>query len=184
MQLTVTGRDMTLTRPLKEYVEKRLERVRRHIPRIIGVDAILRKERDDHVVDIRLNADKFNLAVSGRSDESMYASIDNAIGKLERASLRQKERKIQTPRRRAFRDERARVTEVDHIAGELDGGVPEEEIKATKLWVKPMSVDEALLQLKTLDYSFFVFRDANDSQVKVMYRRTDKTFGLIEPDME
>lgn len=182
MQLTVTGRDLALTRPLKEYVEKRLERVRRHIPRIIGVDAILRMERNDHVADIRLNAAKFKMAVSGRSAESMYASIDNAIDKLERASLRRKERKIQTPRIRAIRKRQAETTEHDRET--VLRGDGSEVVKVTKLWVKPMSADEALLQLKTMDFSFFVFRDSEDNQVKVIYRRNDQTFGLIEPDME
>lgn len=181
MQLTVTGRDMALTRPLKEYVEKRLERVQRHIPQIIGVDAILRKERKDHVVDIRLTAPKFNLAVSGRSDDNMYASIDNAVEKLERASMRRKERKIQTPRRRAGRDRKALVEQMDRASQE---DPQDEELKATKFWVKPMSVEEAMLQLKTLKFSFFVFRDSDDSQVKVVYRRTDTSYGLIEPEME
>ncbi len=180
MQLTVTGRDFSLTRPLKDYVEKRLERVRRHIPRIIGIDAVLRMERKDHIADIRLSAANLKLAVSGRSAESMYASIDNAISKLERSALRRKERQIQTPRVRAIRSRHAEVARIDRAVQE-DGS---EMVKATKLWVKPMSVDEALLQLKTLDFSFFVFRDSEDNQVKVIYRRNDKTFGLIEPDME
>ncbi|OGH55918.1 MAG: ribosomal subunit interface protein [Candidatus Lindowbacteria bacterium RIFCSPLOWO2_12_FULL_62_27] len=179
MQLKVTGRDFPLTRSLKDYVERRLERVERHVPRIIRVDAILRMERNDHIADIRLSAAKFKLAVSGRSTESMYASIDDAIGKLERVSMRQKERKIQTPRQRAIRDHRARAARQDREAGADDGDV----VKVTKLWVKPMSVDEAMLQLKTLDYSFFVFQDAEDSHVKVIYRRNDLTMGLIEPDV-
>lgn len=181
MQLTVTGRDLTLTRPLKEYVEKRLERVRRHIPRIIGIDAVLHMERKDNVADIRLTAAKFNMAVSGRSTESMYASIDNAISKLERASLRRKERKIQTPRVRAIRDRKARAVRESRADDQEDGA---DVVKVTKVWVKPMSADEALLQLQTLDFAFFVFRDSDDNQVKVIYRRNDKTFGLIEPDME
>ena len=180
MQLTVTGRDLPLTRSLKEYVEKRLERVQRHIPQIIGVNAVLRKERQDHVVQIRLNAAKFKLTDSGRSPD-MYASIDKAISKLERASLRQKERNIEAPRRRESRARRNHVVESDRAVSKADES---EVVKGTKLWVKPMSVDEALLQLKTLDFSFFVFRDSDDSQVKVIYRRNDKTFGLIEPDME
>lgn len=180
MQLTVTGRDFDLTRPLKEYVEKRLERVRRHIPRIIGVDAVLRMERKDHIADIRLSAANLNLAVSGRSAESMYASIDNAISKLERTALRRKERKIQTPRVRAIRGRQAEVARNDRAGRDDDSEV----VKVTKLWVKPMSMDEAVLQMKTLEFSFFVFRDSDDNQVKVVYRRNDKTFGLIEPDME
>lgn len=180
MQLTVTGRDMQLTRPLKEYVEKRLEKVERHIPRIIGIVAVLRKERQEHVADIRLNAAKFKLAVTARSPD-MYASIDNAIGKLERSAQRAKERKIQEPRVRASRARQER-DEAPVRAPLLEE--ESEELKVTKLGVKPMSVDEALLQLKALGFSFFVFRDSDDNQVKVIYKRSDQTHGLIEPDLE
>lgn len=183
MQLTVTGRDMPLTRALKEYIERRLERVKRHIPRIIAVDAVLRKERQDHVADIRLTAAKFKLAVSGRSPD-MYASIDQSISKLERSALRRKERKIQTPRQRVIRDRRAQMEEADRVSEQTAHEDDSEAIKVTKLEVKPMSADEALLQLKALDFSFFVFEDSADNHVKVIYRRNDRTFGLIEPDLE
>lgn len=178
MQLTVTGRDVQLTRPLKEYVQKRLERIQRHIPRIIGVEAVLRRERQDHIADIRLRAAKFKLAVTARSAD-MYASIDNAIGKLERASRRVKERRIQEPRVRA-----GRAREVRESVSKDDGSDPMDELKVTQLSVKPMSVEESLLQLKALDFSFFVFRDSDDNQVKVIYKRTDQSYGLIEPDLE
>ncbi|MBI4179635.1 ribosome-associated translation inhibitor RaiA [bacterium] len=180
MQLTVTGRDMPLTPSLKDYVEKRLERVERHIPRIIRVAAVLSKERQDHVASIRLTAANLKLAVTARSPD-MYASIDAAVGKLERSALRAKERKIQEPRVRASR---AKQNHPDESRPSGSTAVGDEELKVTRLWVKPMSAEEALLQIKTLSYSFFVFRDADDNQVKVMYRRNDRAFGLIEPDLE
>jgi len=184
MQLTVTGRDIPLTRPIRDYVEKRLERLQRHIPRIIGVDAVLRKERQHHVVDIRLTAARLKLKVSGRSTDTMYASIDEAIAKLERSAIREKERKIQTPRQRAIRERRSRATERDReLARTPEDADDSDGIKVTRLSIKPMSVEEALLQLKTLKFSFFVFEDSQDSQVKVIYRRNDESFGLIEPDL-
>ena len=176
MQLKVTGRDLTLTRSLKDYIEKRLERVQRHIPRIISVDAVLSKERQDHVVDVRLKSASFTLAVSGRSPD-MYASIDETISKLERAAIRRKERKIQTPRQRA---RRAQVDRAGHEEMQDDGM---EGVKTTRLSVKPMSAEEALLQLKMLQYAFFVFEDSYDNHVKVIYRRNDGSFGLIDPDV-
>lgn len=178
MELKVTGRDIALTRALKDYVEKRLGRVERHIPRIIDVQVVMRRERKDHVVDIRLNAANLHLKISGRS-EDMYASIDNAIAKLERASLRQKERRIQSPRLREIRGRNAQLQKVLKTV-EPDSEL-EVELVPKRLSVKPMSVEEAVLQLKTLDYMFLVFRDSDDSQMKVLYRRNDHAFGLLEP---
>lgn len=181
MQLTVTGRDIPLTKSLRDYVEKRLERVKRHIPKIMGIEAVLRKERQDHVVHIRLTAPRFGLSVTGRSPD-MYASIDEAVDKLERASRKQKERKIQTPRLRAIRQRKVEAVEQERTVARREEET--EVVTVNKVGVKPMSVDEALLQLKTLEYTFLVFRDSDDGEMKVIYRRSNGTFGLIEPGQD
>ncbi len=183
MQLKVTGREIAPTRSLTDYVEKRLERIDRHIPRIMDVTVVLRKERQNHVIDVRLNAANLHLKVSGRSTD-MYASIDDAISKLERAAIRHKERRIQTPRIKAIRAHRSRAAREMSELPPAEEGSAETEVSAKRISVKPMSVDEALLQLKTLDYHFFVFRDSDDNQMKVLYRRSVGTFGLIEPGEE
>lgn len=177
MEIKMTGRDIRLTRPLREYIRKRLERVQRHVPRVMGVDAVLRMERTDHVAELRLNAPDINLNVSGRSND-MYASIDDAIAKLERAARRAKERRTNSPRVLAAK---ARESLPPPAAEEEEEDF--EVVKVTNLEVKPMSVEEAILQMRTLSFAFFVFRDAMDDFVKVIYRRSDKKYGLIEPDV-
>lgn len=181
MQLKVTGRNLKSTDALRDYVDKRLEKIRRHIPRIQSVEAVFRREGVDHAVDLRFNASSIKMVVSGCTPD-MYTSIDEAIAKLERATIREKERRIQTPRQRVQRARKARQSvPVEPVDEDEEGPAIS---KVTTLEVKPMSIDEAVLQLNTMGFAFFMFRDSDDQLIKVVYRRSDKTIGLIESDAE
>jgi ribosome hibernation promoting factor len=108
------------------------------------------------------------------SSSDMKASIDQLVGKLERQVKRTREK------RRGFR-------RLQRSAAPVDTSVPEEtseepQIVRTKQFaLKPMSPEEAVLQLELVGHDFFVFRNADSGEVNVLYRRRDGTYGLIEP---
>lgn len=111
-----------------------------------------------------------------RGEEStgdMYASIDNVIAKLEKQIHRHKTRLEKSLR-------------YDDASPEYDDYDDEDEgphiVRVKRFSMKPMSVEEAMLQLELLGHSFFVFTNAETDRINVIYARKDGNFGLIEPD--
>jgi putative sigma-54 modulation protein len=103
----------------------------------------------------------------------MKASIDQLVDKLERQVKRYKGK-----RREGRRHAEAAIPEPVPV-------VPSEEgpmiVKTKQFAVKPMSADEAVLQLELIGHDFFVFRNADSDEINVVYRRRDGDYGLIEP---
>ena len=103
----------------------------------------------------------------------MYASIDNVIAKLETQIHRHKTRLEKSLR-------------YDDASPEYDDYDDEDEgphiVRVKRFSMKPMSVEEAMLQLELLGHSFFVFTNAETDRINVIYARKDGNFGLIEPD--
>ena len=110
----------------------------------------------------------------------MYTSIDLVVEKLERQIHKQKTKLARRFRSGGFKAEALQappVPENQETAGEDD----EYKIVKTKRFVvKPMDVQEAVMQMNLLNHNFFVFRDAETEEVNVVYKRTDGNYGLIE----
>ena len=105
----------------------------------------------------------------------MKASIDQLVDKLERQVTRYREKR-RTARRP--RDNGSRRRRSDERPGR--GGEPQ-IVKTKQFAVKPMSAEEAVLQLELIGHDFFVFRNAESGEINVVYRRRDGGYGLIEP---
>jgi putative sigma-54 modulation protein len=118
-----------------------------------------------------------------RGEEStgdMYASIDMVIEKLERQV-----KKYKTRMNKSLRSRGMRVMSEKHAVTELEERMEEEApkiVKTKRFSLKPMSVEEAILQMDLLGHNFFVFASADSESVSVVYRRRDGQYGLIEPE--
>ena len=106
----------------------------------------------------------------------MRASIDQLVEKLERQVTRYRKRG-RSRRRRAARAEGPQDQTIPVVADADEPRI----VKAKQFTVKPMAPEEAVLQLELIGHDFFVFRDADSDDVKVVYRRRDGNYGLIEP---
>lgn len=111
------------------------------------------------------------------SRESFYEAVDAVSEKLERQV-----RKYRTRLYRKFRNQGLKAL----IAEMGESGKKEEEatiVKTKRFMMKPMPVDEAILQMNLLGHDFYVFRNAETEQVNVLYKRKDGNYGLIEPEV-
>ena len=104
----------------------------------------------------------------------MKASIDQLVEKLERQVKRYREKRRDGRRRGSGGMEQPPPVEVSEESGPTI-------VKTKQFSVKPMSPDEAVLQLELIGHDFFVFRNADGGEVNVLYRRRDGNYGLIEP---
>lgn len=186
MNIKITGRHMELSDALKAYIETGIRKVKTHFDKVIDVDVVLDVEKHRHIVDVDLHANGVRIH-SKEASQDMYASVDAVLEKLEKQVKKYKDR-INRHQPRTTKEERNykhAVISMEPVNGDGDHGETEERhrvITREKFSLKPMSVDEAVMQLELLEESFLVFLNADTSQVNALYSRGEKTYGLIEPE--
>ena len=178
MQLAVKGRGVEVTDALRSYAEKRLGRLERQLPDP-EIELQLSAEtnpsiRDSHVAEATVRT-KGPVLRARESSHDMRASIDQLVDKLERQVKRYREK------RRRFRGAPPPEETVPADAIPMDG--EPHIVKSKRFPVKPMSPEEAVLQLELVGHDFFVFQNADTMDVNVVYRRRDGSYGLIEPQL-
>lgn len=163
---------------LKEYAASRFEKMGKFIGDTIETDLQinLTVEKFRHQAEVILNADDLHISAYEES-EDMYSTIDLVLDKLEVQLKRLRERHKE--RRHGGTPRNARM---DVISFSQDKAERSPIIKESDLFEpKPMSVDEAAMQLESLKHEFLVFRDADTDRVNVLYRTKTGDFGLIDP---
>ena len=91
MQINLTGHHVDITPAIREYVEKKFERIQRHFDNITGIHVILTVEKERHKAEAKLNVSQADLFADDESD-NMYAAIDGLIDKLDRQVKKHKEK--------------------------------------------------------------------------------------------
>ena len=167
------GRGVEVTDALRSYAEKRLGRLERQLPDS-QIELQLSAEnnpsiKDSHIAEATVRT-KGPVLRARESSHDMRASIDQLVDKLERQVTR-------------YREKRGRRRRVSRQVPDEGIPMPEEpQIVRTKQFaVKPMTAEEAVLQLELVGHDFFVFRDADSNEVNIVYRRRQGGYGLIEP---
>jgi putative sigma-54 modulation protein len=163
---------------LKEYAASRFEKMAKFIGDTVETELqiSLSVEKFRHKADVVLLSDNLHISAYEES-EDMYSTIDQVLDKLEAQLKRMRERHKE--RRRGGTPKSARM-DVISFSEEPGGRIP--TIKESDHFEpKPMSVDEAAMQLESLKYEFLVFRNADTSRVNVLYHTKNGDFGLIDP---
>ncbi|HMG97462.1 MAG TPA: ribosome-associated translation inhibitor RaiA [Gaiellales bacterium] len=189
----MSGRNLDITEPLREYAERKLARIERHLTEDTRVDLELAIERN-RSISANQHAE---LTVWTRGPvlraheyaDDMYAAIDLAVDKLDRQVRRYRERRRHWRPHHQARDIEALLplSEDDEAASAAlaNGEEPELPIptivKTKRFNMKPMHPDEAALQLELVGHEFYVFLNAESDAVAVIYRRRDGNLGVIEP---
>ena len=182
MQITVVGRNFNVTEPIKKYVDNKLLKLDRYAEKLKEAHVILQVQKFRHIAEITLYLKYFKLTATGESRD-MYASIDKAKGNLQKQLLKLRER---------IKEHRARrPSKKPGFFGELFKGVEAEKAsqkgrtpKVVKrdFQPKPMSLDEACMELELFKDNFLVFRNAETEDINVVYKRNDGDYGLIAPE--
>lgn len=171
MQLAIRGKNIEITDALREYAEKKLRKLEKFIDLPMTAQANMYVERGRHVFEVTVNVN--GLLLRGEeASESMYASIDLVADKLEKQVVKYKTR---------FR--RQRLKEMGNGAPEAEDTEPAGKVvKVKRFPVKPLILDEAIVQMNLLSHDFFVFVNAETDRINVLYRRKDGDYGLLEPE--
>lgn len=176
MKITVTGRQMTVYEEMKKLIEKKLEKFDKFFPGEGDAAVTLSRKHDEKCVEVTIRAVN-TLFRSEVGAESFRDALDGATANIERQIRRNKTRLAKRLRDGVLDD----MYGMDYDDIETDS----EEIIRTKTYtLKPMSPEEAILQMNLLGHQFFLFQDDTSNEICAVYTRRDGAYGLIVPEKE
>ncbi len=175
MKFTIRGKNINVTDGIKSHVEDKLSKLDKYIENSENIEAyvVVRVYDNLQKVEITIPVRNYTLRIE-EVHEDLYTAIDHAVNKLER-QIRKHKTKIEKRYRDAVDHDFALDFEIDD--SELSN---EEVVKVKKLDIKPMDVDEAILQMELLGHDFYVFFDVDIDGISVVYKRNDGAYGLLE----
>lgn len=172
MNIIINGKHLEVTPPLKSYAEEKVKKFERYLSDISEATVTLSVEKYRHKAEVLLKVNGVMIQAESVTGE-IYSSIDEVSEKLERQVKKFKEKLVS--RRKGAGKAAAAPAKAPalHETGLI--------IKNKRFELKPMSPDEASMQMELLDKDFFVFINDMSGDTNVIYRRRDGNFGLIEP---
>lgn len=175
MKYNIHGKKVEVTDSIKKYIEEKIGKVEKYLsnPEDITAKVVIRISGREQIVEVTIPIQKIVLRCEERHDD-LYAAIDKVSDKLER-QIRKNKTRMQR-----------RVSKNEIVGFDLsfEGSKDEEEqqtiVKRKEIEMKPMSEEEAILQMNMIGHDFFVFRNAKTGEVDVLYARKDGNYGIIE----
>lgn len=176
MQINMTFRHLEATPGLKDYIEGKLQKAKKYLHEPIEAHVVLSAAKFRYTVDVSITADN-GVAINGtESMEDIHAAIDNVIDKIER-QIKKQLSKAKRPKEKGY-EFKMHVLSAEQEEAETKPQI----IRSKDYPVKPMSLEEAIEQLKASKNDFVIFTNAQTEAVNVIYRRKDGNYGLIEPE--
>ena len=171
MNIVTSARHLELTPALKNYAEEKVAKFDRYLSNISEAKVTLILEKNVHKAEILLNVNGI-LIWAESSTGDVYSAIDEVIDKLDMQVKKYK------GKLNSHRKGESGKTAIGAPSPADEGG---RIIKTKRFGIKPMTPEEASMQMELLDKNFFIFTDASTGQINVIYKRNDGNYGLIEP---
>jgi len=179
MKFTFNGKNLSLTDALKNRTISKISKLKRFFKDEVNVYVTMEVQKNVHKMEVTIPYQGVVIRAEAESGD-MYTSLDKVVDIIERQ----------------FRKNKTRLQKKLHISpsdfaqyiqsGDLDEDIEEEKTynikKVKRFVVKPMDVEEAILQMNLLGHQFFVFSNAATGEINVVYKRKDGDYGLIEPE--
>ena len=176
MKLTITARNMVVTPAITKRIEKKTETMGRYLWPETEMQIKMRRERARREVEITVPMGKNVILRSESSaDDNLFLAIDTALAKMERQI-----RKHRTKLGKNLREEIPDVPE--YIEEDLAEEEEQKIVRRKTFPIRPMSVEDAMIEMDLLGHSFFVFVNIDTDRTNVLYLRKDGNLGLLEPE--
>ncbi len=177
MQIVVRGKNISVTPQIKRYLEKKLSRLERYFetPLSLPAQVNLSVERGRHIVEVTVPLNGVLLRGQEETD-NVYAAIDLVVDKLGKQVDKYKTRLWK------------RFQKLGGVKPWAEGMAEDEEpeeppiVKTKRFHLKPISPEEAVMEMNLLGHDFYVFTNVDTETINVVYRRRDGKYGLIEPE--
>lgn len=176
MKLQYVGKNIEVTDSLREVADKKYSRLGKYFTGDLEGTVTFVVERNERIAEVTIHLPGTILR-SEQSSDDMYTSIDRTVDALE-SQIRKYKTKLQ---KRYGPDDTIRF---DNIEPREEPERQEEKriVKIKRFGLKPMSPEEASLQMELLGHNFFVYRDAETDGIHVIYKRKDGNYGVIEAE--
>jgi len=177
MQIAIRGKNVEITNPLRDYLEKRLSKIERQFGADVTANVSVATEPLGYSVEITIPVNGLLIRAEEHSSD-LYSAIDLVVDKIVRQVTRFRG-KLQVRRQGPSLKQIMPPSETEQVAEPAMNG---QIVRVKRFPMRPMPVEEALLQMDMLGHDFFVFANAENDKVSVVYRRRDGNYGLIEPE--
>ena len=177
MKITITGRKVNLRDHFKELVEKKLSRFDRIFDEDAQAKVVVTVLKNRQTVEITIRSRGMYYRAEKTADE-MNDALDDVISALASQIRRNKDRLVKKIHSSALAEDVQPLRKTDEEQDEY------KVVRTKHFCVKPMSVEEAILQMNLLEHQFFMFRNEDDNEINVVYKRKDGNYGLLTPDAE
>ena len=177
MAISIRGKNIEITDALRERVEKRVSKITKYFASSGEVTALLTVQKDRHIAEITVPVNGIILRAE-ESTNDMYASIDMVIKKIEK-QIEKYRTKLSKRLTSGFKADLMPSSKTNDLNDENEFEI----VKSKRFAIKPMPIEEAILQMNLLNHDFYVFANAETEEVNVIYRRKDSKYGLIGPEI-
>ena len=178
MKTTMTAKGMNITPAIENRVLKKTQTMGKYLRADTEMFVRMRREKTQRIVEITVPINGVLLRAESTSEDNLFMSIDRALAKLEKQILRHRTRLS-----KRLRDELPVDTQPEFIEGLSEEEKEAREVVRSKTYtVRPMSQEDAIMQMELLGHSFFVYIDVDSNQTHVLYLRRDGDLGLLIPE--
>jgi putative sigma-54 modulation protein len=178
MQVNITARHLKLTTAISDYVRKKVEKAKRFLDHLIWAQVILDVSKDRHSAEIIIHAAGHTFTAKEESMD-LYAAIDLASDNIDEQLRRYKERHKERRPEMRRRTGRTKTWSEDFSVAMADPVDPRVSSMRV-LRLLPLSVNEAIAAMEHSESAHWIFINSENRRVTVVYRKPDKTFGVVE----
>ena len=174
MEITIRGDKLKVTDAIRDYIEEKIGKLDKYIEgnNNIKANVLIKVKNHNQIVEITIPLKSFILR-SEEAQDDLYAAIDKTVDKLERQIRKNKTRLMS----KKIKNEDFIITDIEDYEDEK-----KDIIKRKKIEIKPMSEEEAIIQMELLNHQFYMYKDSDTNAFSVIYKRKDGNYGIIETE--
>ncbi|MGI6329412.1 MAG: ribosome hibernation-promoting factor, HPF/YfiA family [Bacilli bacterium] len=176
MNFIIRGDKIVITNSIKEFIEQKVSKLEKYFTDLSSINArvVVKVRGREQIVEVTIPINGIILR-SEESHSDLYAAIDLVVDKLER-QIRKNKTKIQSKTLK-YLIKNFKVDSIEELKEDKS-----KIVKRKKIEMKPMSEEEAVLQINMLSHDFFIYKDAKTNKICVLYKRKDGNYGVIATD--
>ncbi len=167
MEIEITARHTKISKPLKDYANKKISRLEKYLYRIESIKLKLEVEKYRHIAELRIHANR-NIFKAKETSIDLYSAIDLVIDKIERQIQKFKERYKAHHRATPQTVKLSKSKDLENI------------VSIKQFEVKPSTLSSAIDEMNSLNYNFYIFLDSRTKKLNAVYRKENGSYGLIE----
>jgi len=187
MKIEYLGRNLTADESLRHHTEEKLRKVLKFLDEPVEAHVTFEVVKHRSVADVQVTH-RWGTLQAQESADQMLEAVNLAVEKIETQAERARKKHVDRRRRQQRAESKSNghgwpLDVIDRASIAQGASGPPRVIKSSRLPIKPMSIEEAALELEDSKHEFVVFRDSETEKVSVLYKRRDENYGLIAPEL-